>query len=85
MSKILDGFTFIKSKTKNKKYDVYKNNKKITSFGDKRYQHYKDKIGMYSNLNHNDLNRRKLYRARHKNDNITSPTSAGYFSWKYLW
>jgi len=69
----------------NKKYDVYYDTKYIISFGDKRYQHYKDKIGYYNNLNHNDKERRKLYRDRHKNDYINDPNYAGFWSWHYLW
>jgi len=57
----------------------------ILSFGDKRYQHYKDKIGYYKNLDHNDKQRRKLYRNRHKNDNIDDQNYAGFWSWHYLW
>ena len=35
-------YNFKISKKKNKKYDVFKNDKYITSFGDKNYQHYED-------------------------------------------
>lgn len=74
------------SKTQYKKYDVRdrETNKKLFSFGDNRYQHYFDKLGYYSNLNHNDKKRRDAYRARHKNDKLNE-LSAGYFSWHYLW
>lgn len=61
-------------------------------FGDTRYQHFFDRIGMYSNLNHNDLTRRKNYRKRHKSivdkdgfpyyKNINSPS---FYSYYYLW
>ena len=47
-------YTFKVSKKQNKKYDVYKNNKYLLSFGDTRYSQYFDKIGHYSHLNHND-------------------------------
>lgn len=80
-----DGFIFTLSTQKNKKYDVYLGKKKIASFGDKRYQHYFDRIGYYKALDHRDPKRRRLYRLRHRNDNTTHPTSAGYFSWHYLW
>jgi hypothetical protein len=86
----LDGFDFFAPSTiKNKKYDVYYENpttgniNKI-SFGDNRYEQYKDRIGYYSDLNHLDKNRRENYRARHKND-LLNNYSAGYFSWNYLW
>jgi hypothetical protein len=82
---MLNGFEFKKSTRKNKKYDVYKDGKYLVSFGDINYQHYKDKIGLYSNLNHNDENRRRLYKLRHAKDNINDKTSAGHFSWFYLW
>ena len=73
------------SKHKFKKYDVYDlNNGYITSFGDTRYQQYRDKIGFYRDLDHMDLTRRANYQSRHQHDNLDR-LSAGYFSWKYLW
>ena len=42
-----------KSKAKNKKYSVYVKGGKLIHFGDKRYGQYKDKIGLYSHLDHN--------------------------------
>ena len=43
------GYTFIApSKNKYKKYDAYKGDKYLTSFGDNRYSQYHDKIGHYS-------------------------------------
>ena len=74
------------SKSKNKKYSVYiiKNNKKrLIHFGDKRYQQYKDKIGNYSSLDHNDKKRRELYYKRH--GKTTDKNSAKYWSNKILW
>ena len=54
------------SKTKNKKIDVYKNDKKIATIGDSRYLDYPsylEKKGLsYAN------ERRKLYKQRHKKD-----------------
>jgi len=72
------------------KYWVYvkSNNdgiKKI-GFGNKRYQHYYDRIGYYSNLDHYDKERRKRYIDRHKkNENWKDKNSAGYYSKNYLW
>jgi hypothetical protein len=74
------------SKSKNKKYSVYiiKNNKKrLIHFGDKRYQQYKDKIGNYSSLDHNDKKRKELYYKRH--GKTTDKNSAKYWSNKILW
>jgi len=81
------GYKFVApSNTEHKKYDVYdvKTDKKIASFGDRRYEHYHDKIGYYSHLNHNDVVRKKLYRIRHAKD-IHNMDSAGGFSFKFLW
>lgn len=77
------------STVKNKKYDAYLENKKTknivkVSFGDRRYFQYYDKLKEYSNLNHLDEKRRKLYINRHKND-INKPYSASWFSLNYLW
>lgn len=85
MEKNIKGYTIKVSTRKNKKYDVYKDDKYITSFGDKRYQHYKDLIGYYKNLDHNDKKRRDNYRLRHKNDNIDNPNYAGYWAYHFLW
>lgn len=84
-----------KSSAKNKKYSVYvKDNGdvRLIHFGDKRYEHYKDRIGKFSHLDHGDKQRRKNYRARHEGiklsdgsraiDNKSSPA---YWSYKYLW
>ncbi len=75
-----------KSKAKNKKYSVYvmkDGKKKLIHFGDSRYQQFKDKLGEYSHLDHNDKKRRELYYKRH--GKATSKDSARYFSHKYLW
>ena len=78
-----DGFLFKKSKRQNKKYDVYKNNRYVVSFGDNRYQQYKDKIGLYKSLDHGDKKRRDNYYARHGKESRMG--TAKYFSSKYLW
>lgn len=82
---------FQKSNTKNKKYDaillnIKTNRTKKVPFGDKRYQHYKDSTGknLYSDLNHLDKERRKNYRARHK-ETAKNKFSSSYFAYKYLW
>lgn len=82
-TKNLDGYTFkAPSRVKGKKYDVFKNDKKIASFGALGYQQYTDKIGYYKSLNHNDLSRKKNYYSRHGKADYESPK---YFSHKYLW
>ena len=78
-------YIFKVSTRKNKKYDVYKNDKYITSFGDRRYQHYEDRTpnNYYWNLNHYDKKRRENYYKRFGNE--PAYQSAKYFSHKYLW
>ena len=70
------------SKTKNKKIDVYKNDKKIATIGDSRYDDYPtfiDKKGLsYAN------ERRKLYKQRHRND-INNKDGNGFWSSAILW
>lgn len=86
-----DGFVFIApSKRKNKKYDVYHDDVYLTSFGAIRpnnepYEHYEDKIGAYSRWNHYDDRRRANYRKRHSKDNLNDLSSAGFWSYYYLW
>ena len=57
-------YTFKISTKKNKKYDVYKKNKYLVSFGSSSNQHYFDKIGHYSHLDHLDLKRKNNYYKR---------------------
>lgn len=79
-----DGYVFrVPKRRSNKKYDVYKMGEFLVSFGDNRYQQYRDKIGYYKDLNHLDKERRKKYFDRFGK----SPKfeSAMWFSHKYLW
>jgi hypothetical protein len=81
----LDGYEFVAPSTrKNKKYDAYKDGKYLASFGDIRYQHFFDKIGAYSYLNHYDEKRRQNYLKRHNKD-LFNFNKAGFFSFYYLW
>ena len=58
--------------------------KKI-SFGDIRYQQYKDNVlGLYSHLDHNDIKRKNNYRNRHKHDKLNEYI-AGWLAYTYLW
>jgi hypothetical protein len=64
----------------------------IIHFGDIRYQHYKDKTGLYKHLDHNDNDRRDRYLKRSKrqtnnNNELTfnNPKSANYHSINILW
>jgi len=77
------------SKAKNKKYSVYvksdktKSGIKKISFGDRRYGQFKDKLGHYSKLDHNDKERKKKYYARH--GKATSKDTPKWWSHKILW
>ncbi len=78
-------YLFVVSKRKNKKYDVFKNGKYLTSFGDKHYQQYEDKTPLkyYSYLNHYDEKKRNNYYSRFgRNPKFESSL---YFAHKYLW
>ena len=75
-----------KSQAKNKKYSVYvkKGSKvRLIHFGDKRYQHFKDKLKVYSNLDTNDNNKKRLYYARH--GYTKDKNTAKYWANKILW
>ena len=70
------------SKSKGKKIDVYKDDKKITSIGATGYKDYptyvKTKGKAYAD------ERRKLYKERHQKDR-TKYGSRGWFTDKILW
>ena len=84
-----------KSTAKNKKYSVYvlkDGKKRLIHFGDIRWKHFKDKLGKYTNLNHNDKDRRERYLKRakaikDKSGNLTwkDKNSSNYYAVKYLW
>ena len=76
-------YSFKVSSRKGKKYDVYKNNKYLVSFGSKNFQHYYDKIGFYKHLNHLDNKRRDNYYSRF--GKYAKPDTAKWFSHNYLW
>ena len=84
-------YFYEKSPVKNKKLRVVVDNKTI-DFGDTRYQHFKDKTGIWKSLDHNDPVRRKNYLTRsagikNKNGKLTKddPTSPNYHSIRILW
>ncbi len=67
------------STNKNKKIDVFKNNKKIASIGAKGYLDFPSHIEE-SGLKYAQ-ERRKLYKQRHKNDKSLN----GFYANKILW
>jgi hypothetical protein len=83
---------FEKATRKNKMYNAVLKEKKTgkivkVPFGDNRYFNYSDKTGLnlYPKLITGDLERRRLYRLRHKKDLKTGFFSAGRFSYNILW
>ncbi len=84
-------YTYFKSMRKNKKLAVVIDGKSV-HFGDTRYQHFKDKTGIHSNLDHGDKKRQKNYltRARgikDKSGKLTkdNPLSPNYHAIRILW
>ena len=74
----------------NKKYKVRitfpDKSSKIVRFGSLHHQHYRDRIGLYNDLDHNDVHRRKLFHTRfRKLINKSGKYSPIYFSAKFLW
>ena len=72
----------IKSTRKNKKYMVLTDSG-IVHFGARGMSQFKDKIGLYSDLDSNDKKKREFYYKRHGKS--AKKDSAKYFSHKYLW
>lgn len=87
----LDGIIFTPSTRKNKKYMAEFPDGTKVHFGDKRYQHYFDRIGKYSYLNHYSDERRMNYLIRHRNDlkldenGKINKKTPGYLAMTYLW
>lgn len=99
MKKLKPGIKFIKG-SGFKKYTAIipistdKNKKKFikVSFGDQRYEHYKDIVpknlggGLWSHKNHYDKERRKRYRIRHgATGYYLKEYSPAWFSYYFLW
>ena len=74
----------VPSNKKDKKYMVLTKNG-VIHFGARGYAQYKDKLGHYSHLDHNDKKRRERYYARHGDRYTTNKESAKYWSHKILW
>lgn len=69
------GVTIKPSTVKNKKLDVFKDNKKIASIGDIRYEDY---------LTHGDDKRKENYLKRHAKTRVKIG-SPSYYAAKILW
>jgi len=84
-------YDYEKSTAKNKKLMTVVDGKKV-HFGDSRYQQFKDRTGIWKDLDHGDKKRRENYRNRHgkikKKDGslaIDDPSSPAYHSYRILW
>lgn len=53
-------------------------------FGNRSYQHYHDKLGQYSRLDHHDQERRRRFWLRH-GQNVRHKYSSAWFSARCLW
>ena len=77
----------VKSSNVKKKYMVYvkgpNGNPRLIHFGARGMAQYKDKIGVYSAMDHGDAKRKANYYSRH--GKATSKDSAKYWSHKILW
>ena len=84
-------YNYEKSNLKNKKLMTMVNGKTI-HFGDNRYQHFTDKTGIWSKLDHKDKKRQKSYLARAKGIKLKdgslawkNPMSPNYHAIRVLW
>ncbi len=77
-----EGYDIHVSDRKDKKYYAVVDGKKVY-FGAKGYEHYKDVLGHYSNLDHLDKKRRTAYYKRHNTDYPKG--TADWFAKKVLW
>lgn len=81
-----------------KKYKAILPDGRSVTFGDRRYQQYKDSVprsmggGLWKSMDHNDSKRRNSYRARHSGLRCKDGTqcirvkySPAWFSYHYLW
>jgi hypothetical protein len=66
----------------NKKYKVIVNGK-VIQFGDKSHQQFRDStpLKLYSHLDHNDMQRRKAFHARHKKNTGIPAQLSKQFLW----
>lgn len=74
----------VPSNRKEKKYMVL-TKKGVIHFGARGYEHFKDKLGHYKHLDHNDNKRKERYYARHGDRYTTNKETAKYWSHKILW
>lgn len=91
MAKTIGGYTYEKSTRKGKKL-MTRVDGKLVHFGDSSLEHFKDKTGIWSSLDHGDKKRRQNYLTRsagikNKAGKLTKdlPSSPNYHSRRILW
>ena len=84
-------YDYVKSTRKDKKLMTVVNGK-LVHFGNPSYQHFKDKTGIWSKLDHGDEKRRQSYLSRskgikNKKGELTwlDPTSPNWHAIRILW
>jgi len=84
-------YTYEKSTRKNKKL-MTRVDGKLIHFGNPKYQHFKDKTGIWKSKDHGDPKRRKNYLSRAKGIKLKdgslawkNPKSPNYHAVKILW
>lgn len=82
-SYIFNGYTIHPSDRPDKKYYAQSPTKRIY-FGDPQFQQYRDKIGLFSHLDHRDPQRRRAFLSRFKRC-ADKPGTPCFFSAKLLW
>jgi hypothetical protein len=84
-------YTYEKSTRKDKKLMTIVDGKRV-HFGNPKYQHFKDKTGIWKSKDHGDPERRKNYLSRAKGIKLKdgslawkNPKSPNYHAVKILW
>lgn len=90
--KLPSGIRFIVPSGGTKKYTAILPDGKRVSFGDRRYEQYRDSVptalggGRWRDHDHNDATRRKSYRSRHAaQGHYKRKYSPAWFSYYFLW
>lgn len=78
-----EGYPIYVSDRPQKKYYAVVGRARV-HFGDRRYQQYRDRVGVYAHLDHGDKERRRRYKKRHERDRHKRLTP-GWFADRVLW
>ena len=85
-------YTYSKSSRKDKKLMTVVNGNKVVHFGNPKYEHFRDRTGIWKDLDHGDPDRKERYLKRskaikNKKGELTwkDPESPNYHSIRILW